>query len=61
MRVMDFAGYADRVQQGQSTFDKYPENLLQSRVRYSKAYKVRPESSQPQPHRCGYACQYPSN
>ena len=34
------AGYASRVQQGEATFGKYPENLLHSRVRYSKAYKV---------------------
>ncbi|CAK0786004.1 hypothetical protein CVIRNUC_009217 [Coccomyxa viridis] len=32
-------GYASRVQQGQATFGKYPENLLHSRVRYSKAFK----------------------
>ena len=35
-----YAGYASRVQQGEATFGKYPENLLHSRVRYSKAFKV---------------------
>ena len=35
------AGYAERVQLGEKTFDRYPENLLHSRVRYSKAFKVR--------------------
>ena len=38
--TMPCAGYASRVQQGQATFGKYPENLLHSRVRYSKAFKV---------------------
>ena len=36
------AGYAERVQKGEDTFGRYPENLLQSRVRYSKAFKVGP-------------------
>ena len=38
--ILPCAGYASRVQQGEATFGKYPENLLHSRVRYSKAYKV---------------------
>jgi hypothetical protein len=32
---------ASRVQLGEAQFGKYPENLLNSRVRYSKAFQAR--------------------
>lgn len=35
------AGYGKRVNLGDKEFGRYPENLLNSRVRYSRAFKVR--------------------
>ena len=35
------ADIAEKVNIGQATFGKYPENLLGSRARYIKAFKVR--------------------
>ena len=34
------AGIASRVQYGQQTFLRFPENLLNSRARYTKAFQV---------------------
>jgi hypothetical protein len=33
-------GYGSRVKLGESEFGRYPENLLNSRVRYSRAFQV---------------------
>ena len=36
------ADIASRVNVGQTEFKRYPENLLNSRVRYGRAFQVRP-------------------
>ena len=37
------ADIAAKVNIGQATFGKFPENLLGSRARYIRAFKVRPK------------------
>jgi hypothetical protein len=39
------ADIADRVGIGETRFGRYPENLLNSRARYMRAFEVRPVSS----------------
>ena len=41
------AGYGTKVNLGDKEFGRYPENLLNSRVRYSRAFKVRLFCSMP--------------
>lgn len=36
-----YTGYGSRVKLGEKEFGRYPENLLNSRVRYSRAFQVR--------------------
>lgn len=36
------AGYGSKVKLGEERFGRYPENLLNSRVRYSRAFQVNP-------------------
>lgn len=40
MKIQYVAGYGKRVNLGDKEFGRYPENLLNSRVRYSRAFKV---------------------
>ncbi len=39
------ADIASRVNVGQTEFKRYPENLLNSRVRYGRAFQVRPQDA----------------
>ena len=52
MLLLRFADLGSRVQLGEAQFGKYPENLLHSRVRYSKAFQVRPAPNHTYNSRC---------